>query len=241
MRFARRANHQYSCPYPSRKYSAFAVGQISSTSSRHPAPTRGAYRDRHGRRARDAVDALASRALDARGRTMLKRTAKSCGPDAPMLASSRGCASIQMDRARCPRGDGDNKARSPGRARKKPLKPLRREGRTASAEPVCSCAFCFVHLARETAGAARTRSSLRPLSFRGQAFQQTSGADGSWTRMRARRMTAPATFWMSCARILSDLPHTGNAIEYFTWLSAKLDSIEAMPSSRVSLFFRNAS
>jgi hypothetical protein len=35
--------------------------------------------------------------------------------------------------------------------------------------------------------------------------------------------------------------HTGNAIEYFTWLSAKLDSIEAMPSSRVSLFFRNAS
>src|SRR6266478_9974957 len=35
--------------------------------------------------------------------------------------------------------------------------------------------------------------------------------------------------------------HTGNAIEYFTWLSAKLDSIEAMPSSLVSLFFRNAS
>jgi hypothetical protein len=36
-------------------------------------------------------------------------------------------------------------------------------------------------------------------------------------------------------------PHTGSAMEYFTWLSAKLDSIEAMPSSRVSLFFRNAS
>jgi len=35
--------------------------------------------------------------------------------------------------------------------------------------------------------------------------------------------------------------HTGKAIEYFTWLSAKLDSIEAMPSSRVSLVFRNAS
>ena len=35
--------------------------------------------------------------------------------------------------------------------------------------------------------------------------------------------------------------HTGSAIEYFTWLSAKLNSIEAMPSSRVSLFFRNAS
>ena len=37
------------------------------------------------------------------------------------------------------------------------------------------------------------------------------------------------------------IPHTGRAIEYFTWLSAKLDSIEAMPSSRVSLFFKNAS
>ena len=35
--------------------------------------------------------------------------------------------------------------------------------------------------------------------------------------------------------------HTGSAMEYFTWLSAKLDSIEAMPSSRVSLVFRNVS
>jgi hypothetical protein len=43
-------------------------------------------------------------------------------------------------------GDGGKQARSPGRARNKPLKPLRREGRIASAEPVCSCVFCFVHL-----------------------------------------------------------------------------------------------
>jgi hypothetical protein len=35
--------------------------------------------------------------------------------------------------------------------------------------------------------------------------------------------------------------HTGSAGEYFTWLSAKLLSMEAMPSSRVSLVFRNAS
>jgi hypothetical protein len=35
--------------------------------------------------------------------------------------------------------------------------------------------------------------------------------------------------------------YTGSAIEYFTWLSAKLDSIDAIPSSRVSLFFKNAS
>jgi hypothetical protein len=40
---------------------------------------------------------------------------------------------------------------------------LRREGRTASAEPVCSCALFYLPFARETAGAARTRSSPRPL------------------------------------------------------------------------------
>ena len=42
-------------------------------------------------------------------------------------------------------------------------KPPRREGRIASAEPVCSCAPSTIS-AHETAGAARTRSSLRPLS-----------------------------------------------------------------------------
>src|ERR1700688_2245152 len=52
---------------------------------------------------------------------MLMRTAKSCGPDAPTLASSFAGS--------VPRDDGGKKARSPGRARSKPLKPLRREGR----------------------------------------------------------------------------------------------------------------
>jgi hypothetical protein len=33
-------------------------------------------------------------------------------------------------------GDGGNQAWSPGRSRSKPLKPLRREGRVSSAEPV---------------------------------------------------------------------------------------------------------
>jgi hypothetical protein len=52
---------------------------------------------------------------------------------------------------------------------------LRREGRVFSAGPVCSCAFCFVQTARETAGAARTRSSLRPLIL-GRMILKTSGA-----------------------------------------------------------------
>jgi hypothetical protein len=48
-----------------------------------PTPHRGAFRDRHGRRVRDAVDA--SGASD-EGKCL--RTAKSCGPDTPTLVSS---------------------------------------------------------------------------------------------------------------------------------------------------------
>ena len=44
-----------------------------------------------------------------------------------------------------------------------------------SAGPVRSCAHFLVHIAHETAGAARTRSSLRPLYFEGANFQHTSG------------------------------------------------------------------
>jgi hypothetical protein len=56
----------------------------------------------------------------------LQRTAKSCGPDAPTLASSSrsrvGPTGLRQDISA---GDGGKQARSPGRARRKPLKPLR--------------------------------------------------------------------------------------------------------------------
>src|ERR1700694_494705 len=51
-------------------------------------PERGALRGRHGRWVRDAVAAAAAGARMRAGRMMLTRTAKSCGPDAPTLASS---------------------------------------------------------------------------------------------------------------------------------------------------------
>jgi hypothetical protein len=57
---------------------------------------------------------------------MLLRTAKSCGPDAPTLASSsRSCVGPTGLRQDISAGDGGKTARSPGRARRKPLKPLR--------------------------------------------------------------------------------------------------------------------
>jgi hypothetical protein len=58
-----------------------------------------------------------------------------------------------------------------------------------SAEPVCSCAHFFVHIAHETAGAARTRSSLRPLYFEGGRFFNGSGA---WRRENAESYLAPS-------------------------------------------------
>src|ERR1700694_4149724 len=101
-----------SCPAPLRKIFRFSADPNQLYKSLHPVPHRGAFRDRHGRWARDAVDAAASGARIARGRMMLMRTAKSCGPDAPTLASSFA--------GFVPRDDGGKKARSPGRARNKP-------------------------------------------------------------------------------------------------------------------------
>ena len=76
----------------------------------------------------DAVDAAAfcaqrdCRAGDepvsdhqASGREMLLRTAKSCGPDAPMLASSsRSCVGPTGLRQNLSADDGGKRARSPG-------------------------------------------------------------------------------------------------------------------------------
>src|SRR5712664_3080969 len=54
------------------------------------------------------------------------RTAKSCGPDAPTLASSlRRHVGPTGLRQPISANDGGKQARSPGRARRKPLKPLR--------------------------------------------------------------------------------------------------------------------
>ena len=62
--------------------------------------------------------------------------------------------------------DGDNKARSPGRARRKPLKPLRAGMPGESGEPRGDYARMLFYFACEAAGASSTRHSPRPLKFR---------------------------------------------------------------------------
>jgi hypothetical protein len=64
-------------------------------------------------------------------------------------------------------GDGGKQARSPGRARRKPLKPLRRGCRVNPAVTVVTMLVWFLFFPREAAGAAGTRHSLRPRSGKG--------------------------------------------------------------------------
>src|SRR6266849_718214 len=95
---------------------------------------------------------------------MLLRTAKSCGPDAPMLASSLrsrvGPTGLRQDISV---GDGGKRARSPGRARRKPLKPLRAGTPGDSGVLVVTRVRSTTTSAHEAAGATGIRRSPRPL------------------------------------------------------------------------------
>src|ERR1700735_5260747 len=78
---------------------------------RIPAQHRGAFRDRHERRAGDAMDAGG-----AKDESADLRTAKSCGPDAPTLASSVAEVSARRRWQTSP---------VTGESAKQPLKPSR--------------------------------------------------------------------------------------------------------------------
>ena len=80
---ARRANHRSACPAPLAKIFRCSFHPNHFYNYRHPGPHGGAFRDRHERRAGDAMDAGG-----AADESATLRTAKSCGPDAPTLASS---------------------------------------------------------------------------------------------------------------------------------------------------------
>src|ERR1700721_3678929 len=134
---------------PSRKNILVFFSPKSLLHPPHPALTRGAYRDRHGRWVRDAVDAGG-----AKDESAYLRTAKACGPDAPTLASSSRGAELLG-------GEGGNKARSPGRARRKPLKPSRAGMPGDSGATVVTNARVF-YTTRAAAGASGIRHSPLP-------------------------------------------------------------------------------
>src|ERR1700736_699250 len=94
---------------------------------------------------------------------MLLRTAKSCGPDAPTLvSSSRSCVGPTGLRQNLSADDGGKRARSPGRARHKLLKPLRAGMPGVPVYSLLLVCVLPIQSAHETAGAAGTRHSPRP-------------------------------------------------------------------------------
>src|SRR5882762_5443713 len=69
--------------------------------------------------------------------TRVRRQTTGARADGEVVWSWRSDAGAKVAKAQASlAGDGGNQAWSPGRARRKPLKPLRREGRVSSAEPV---------------------------------------------------------------------------------------------------------
>jgi len=107
------------------------------------------------------------------------RTAKSCGPGAATVASIRA--------GPCWRGNGDNKCRSPGRARIS-RKPIAR-GKPGCLGCTCQTRVrCFAVFAHGTAGTVGARLSLRPLFKRGQTKLQSPG--------EARRGKAKACLYL---------------------------------------------
>jgi hypothetical protein len=116
---------------------------------RRPASIRGALRDRHERWVAGCG-----------GRGDAQDEAHRCGRRSRVVLTPRRWRSNSRRRLQRPAGDGDNKARSPGRARRKPLKPSRGEGRMIRAH-LWSYPRAYYHCTGPM-GAAGTRSSLRP-------------------------------------------------------------------------------
>jgi hypothetical protein len=127
--FAEAIQADATCPVLSAKIFLFPFGANHFSIRGHPGPHRGAFRDRHGRRAgmRWTRTALLTRVLV-------------CGRQSRVVLTPRRRRQVSQ---KCLRGDGDKKARSPGRARNKLLKPSRAgmPGDPGATVVTNSCAF----------------------------------------------------------------------------------------------------
>jgi hypothetical protein len=103
---ARRANHQFSVHPPNEKYFAFAVGQISATSSRHPAPLK---------EGRFAI--VTNVGCGMRWTRWCARRARQCVRRSRVVLTPRRWCQV-LGKLTLLGSDGGKKARSPGRATK---------------------------------------------------------------------------------------------------------------------------
>jgi hypothetical protein len=151
------------CPVQSRfeKYSAL-IGRRSVASSALFRLARGALRHRHERWAGNAMDVSALR-----GERRVKRTAKSCGPDAPTLASS---VRKMLRRRRW--------QQSPvtGESTKETVKTIAQGRPDCSGEPVVTMLVCFYFCTRGC-GCGRASGFPCALCFeKGLVFLHNPGA-----------------------------------------------------------------
>src|ERR1700687_2023225 len=106
---------------------------------------------------------------------MLLRTAKSCGPDASTPASSLrrhvGPTGGRQASIRKRRGETSPVT---GESTKEAVKTIACGNAGCSGATVVTTLVCYLHFAREAAGAAGTRHSPRPLS--GERFKHNSDA-----------------------------------------------------------------
>ena len=109
---------------------------------------------------RDAVDAFVQQTNERR------RTAKSCGPGAATLALSFAGSFPQVTVANKPAHRGEHEVNR---------KAIAQGMSDCPRSPVCSCAPFLALFAYETAGAACTRHSLRPLFAEEQTNLQKLG------------------------------------------------------------------
>jgi hypothetical protein len=164
------------CPVPRAKINRFTP-QGKSRLNPLVSPDARGDRDRHERAVRCGGR---GGALD---ETRSSRTAKLCGPGAPMLASS----SREVILA----NDGGNKAGHRGE-REVSRNPSRRESRSVSAGPVCSCAQFFAQTCTRDRGCSAHPAFPAPSSLEGAE----NGARLGRFAPRERRSRITALFEM---------------------------------------------
>ena len=158
----------------SQKYSASSRAKISSMSCAVPCPLQ---------EGRFAIVTSVGRGMRWT-RWRAGRSASGRGRRSRVVLTPRRWRS--RSRRRVPRfaGNGGNKARSPGRARSKPLKPLRREGRMNPSKPVATTLVCFFSCTRGRGcgghpafPAPSLEGRAAPSVFRGTRFMQQLGRE----------------------------------------------------------------
>jgi hypothetical protein len=137
--------------------------------------------DRRARRTNDAasVSPMLRRVCTPRRKPLGRdgsRTVKPCGPGTRCWCQVGGgfASPTGPDKTIQSVDDGDKTNSSPGRARSKPFKPLRREGRTVSAEPVVTPPVHFFRTGDRGCGERPVFPA--PSAFRGARDGITPGA-----------------------------------------------------------------